>query len=120
MFNNGLEALLTQHIKTTQMCLEEIVALKKKDNELTEQLIRMEGRIELGIEHAEMSNLELQKQIENTSESTFVTKVELAGLVVRLEKERARDVSTVKLVASVVTVVGILINWLLERGLLHV
>ena len=120
MWNKGLEALLTQHIKTTQTCLEEIVALKKKDNELTEQLIRMEGRIELSIEHAEMSNLELQKQIEKTAENTFVTKGELAGLVLRLEKERVGDLNAIKVVSVVVTAGWFLITWLLERGIFHV
>jgi hypothetical protein len=120
MWNRGLEALLTQHIKTTQMCLEEIVALKKKDNELTEQLIKMEGRIELGMEHAEMSNLELQKRIEDTSENTFVTKVELAGVVTRFEKERARDLSTAKVATSVIAVVWMLLNWFFDKGIIHV
>ena len=120
MFNRGLEELLTQHIKTTQMCLEEIVSLKKKDNELTEQLIRMEGRIELGIEHAEMSNLELQKKIESESGSTFVTKIELTGLTQRLSRERSRDILTGKLLVAAVGFTWAALYWMLNHGVIHV
>lgn len=120
MFNRGLEELLTHHIKTTQMCLEEIIALKKKDNELTEQLIRMEGRIELGMEHAEMSNIELHKRIADSAASTFVTKEELAGLVKQIEHDKDGLITSVKVGWIIVAAIWTVVTWMVNKGIIHV
>ena len=118
--NKELKELLTHHIKTTQMCLDEIVELKKKDNELTEQLIRMDGRIELSIEHAEMGNMKLLQKVESDLGTSYVTKAELGNAITKIVRERERDVSTVKLLVWTIGLAGTIINWLISSGVVHV
>lgn len=118
--NNELKELLTQHIKTTQMCLNEIVELKKKDNELTEQLIRMDGRIELSIEHAEMGNMKLLQTVENNLGTSYVTKEELQTAIAKIVRERERDVSTIKLLVWAIGLAGGVLNWFINNGFINV
>lgn len=115
-----LVALVRDHLKISEQVMAELVELKKKGIEVTEQLIRMEGRIELTIQHAAMENLALKATIDSEHISRYVEKAELAGLVHRLETQRTRDVTTLKLLWSAVAGIAALMLWLYDKGVIHV